>query len=186
MHVKLNDDSDDDKNYKTTTNSSKKDKGSVYINKIIQKTTIDVFLDPFWAITAGEELEIFPIIKIESNGEGLKIDKKFLKVGATNTRYRDTYYDYSNTAVLVGKIETNIKSFDACRYVSITGGYEGEKTKNIIFDESNQVKTNATIINTGVVSHLENKNKFELSVKNINTEGCLEEKKGESITKMEL
>ncbi len=137
----------------------------------IQKTTMNVFIDPYWAITAGESLDIFPVIVLESNRKKLKLeDRNYLKIKEKGEKYIDPY-ENGNKAVNVGNIETNISAFSPCRYVNITGNYEGAEP-NTLFDETNQIKTNSKYINVGVVSFSENKKKYELSVRDINTEGC--------------
>ena len=140
----------------------------------IQKTTIDVFVDPFWGIIAGESLKIYPLIKSEKTGNYFKFDRDYLEVKDNAIAYVDPY-DHGNTAVIVGHIETNIRVFDPCRYAKITAGFEGkEKT---IFDEKNQVNTSSPTINTGVVANGENRKKFKIEVQSIDTDGCLEDGK---------
>ncbi|OKS86983.1 hypothetical protein [Mucilaginibacter polytrichastri] len=108
--------------------------GAVRINKT-QKVVLDVFIDDLWAATAGDSLEIYPVVKIisQANAKDTPLTKDYITVKG-NINKETALSKVGNKPVIVGDIPTNPKRFNPCKYAMIkVKDKEGEWP---VFDEN--------------------------------------------------
>ncbi|MRX64882.1 hypothetical protein [Maribacter luteus] len=142
----------------------------------VQKTSIDVFVDPYWAIVAGKSLKIFPTVMLEATGKFIEFERQYLSVKENAKKYEGPG-KLGNVSVQVGEIETNIKAFSPCRYKTIVATLPNQEPFTL-FSEDGQVNTGASVINTGMVTNGSNKKVFKIEVTDIDNEGCSETETG--------
>lgn len=137
--------------YKTHLTVPKNAKiGNIYINETeesyvaVQKSYFSVYIDHFWRASAGNELEIYPIVYNPFTGAELSngaFKGGRLKVSADREAQlmEGPKEIESNQPYIYGQVETNIAFFSHCRYTSIEL-YDGTKYRTIFTSDNPRLR----------------------------------------------
>lgn len=131
-----------------------------------QKIELEVAIDKAWIDTAGKKLSIFPIIKsIKTDTFFTGFDRSHLNVSTDKESIMLDQQEipYTNMPLIVGDVETNVATFQHCRYDSI------KLNGDAIFDSSNIYQR---IKNTISIDVIAGKKKANLLDFDFQTEEC--------------
>lgn len=143
----------------------------------VQKITLTIVVDLSWQFKAGSSLKLYPVIKSEGTSRFFKgFKRKYLTAEANGEPILDLA-SKGNKAVMVGKVETNIRAFDPCRYTHIELDYD-KRPPVILFDQKNQINTSiTTAIDIGIIgnSNEDSEKKATITVEDVYTSECTNE-----------
>ncbi len=118
----------------------------------VQKTIVEVLIDPAWEAFAGSSLKIYPVVKhIRDNTEFEGFERAYLEVNNFSPKTEDPNVVYTNNPVLIGQIETRVEAFSPCRYNTIVltdDAGKPEQTVQTLYDAASTAETRALVYET--------------------------------------
>ncbi len=95
----------------------------------VQKCKFAVYIDPFWEMDGGHQLEVYPVVYSPKlpNGE-VKLENAILKVNDRDGKLLEVEKITSNQVSVISGTETNMAFFHHCGYSIINALYKNEVT----------------------------------------------------------
>ncbi|MBF8455555.1 hypothetical protein IV494_00030 [Kaistella sp. G5-32] len=139
----------------------------------VQKCKFPVFIDPFWKISGGDELEIYPEIENGRIPSGKKtLSTAILQVKDSGILVGENI-SKSNQVVVLSNVETDMNFFHHCKYTYIDAKFR--KDDGHIFDINNPNKRFLKKIDYYVVAGDKKEENYTITfeIPDLKTEDCV-------------